>query len=182
MILCGRTWNRDLIHMTDSFLRDAWQSLYSDHHDWLYRWLHRRLGCEHNAADLAHDTFARIIALQSLLPACEPRAYLVTTAKRLIIDQARRHRIEQAYLAELALATAADNYPSSEQIVVAVQSLERIAKALDGLGAKPRTVFLLHYFEGASHAVMADHLGVSTRMTQKYLAEALMHCYQTLDT
>lgn len=169
--------------MTDSFLRNTWHSIYSDHHNWLYQWLRRKLGCEHNAADVAHDTFARIMALREGLPACEPRAYLVTTAKRLIIDQARRRRIEQAYLDELLLATESmDRNPSSEQIVIAVQALERIAAALDGLGEKPRLVFLLHYFEGATHAAMADQLGVSIRMTQRYLAQALMHCYRALDT
>lgn len=35
--------------------------LYSEHHSWLFTWLRRKLGCTHNAADVAQDTFARIL-------------------------------------------------------------------------------------------------------------------------
>jgi RNA polymerase sigma-70 factor (ECF subfamily) len=46
----------------------------------------------------------RILASRdALLGMREPRAYLSTTARRLLIDQARRRQIEEAYLSELAL-------------------------------------------------------------------------------
>ncbi|MFL9609593.1 sigma factor [Methylobacillus sp. Pita2] len=35
--------------------------LYSSHHGWLYAWLRKKLGCQHIAADLAHDTFVRLM-------------------------------------------------------------------------------------------------------------------------
>ena len=58
--------------------RQQVHTLYRDHHAWLQHWLRRRLGNVGDAADLAHDTFARI--LDSRLPAVlhEPRAYLTT--------------------------------------------------------------------------------------------------------
>ncbi|WP_049019952.1 sigma factor, partial [Burkholderia cenocepacia] len=37
-------------------------ALYADHHAWLRGWLSRKLGCAHRAADLAHDTFVRLLA------------------------------------------------------------------------------------------------------------------------
>ncbi|WP_269147395.1 sigma factor, partial [Herbaspirillum lusitanum] len=37
-------------------------SFYSSHHGWLFGWLRKKLGCTHNAADVAQDTFVRIIA------------------------------------------------------------------------------------------------------------------------
>lgn len=46
--------------------------LYSDHHGWLQDWLRRRLGNAFDAADLAHDTFLRV--LRNLEPIREPRA------------------------------------------------------------------------------------------------------------
>ncbi|MBX3617588.1 sigma factor [Nitrosomonas sp.] len=82
----------------------AVDALYRDHHHWLYAWLRKKLNCQHQAADVAHDTFTCIFALSNLPCLQEPRAYLVTTAKRLLIDQVRKQRIEQAYLAELAQA------------------------------------------------------------------------------
>ncbi len=34
---------------------------YFDHHHWLQGWLRKKLGCPHHAADLAHDTFMRLL-------------------------------------------------------------------------------------------------------------------------
>lgn len=153
-------------------------SLYGEHHAWLLGWLRRRLGCAHHAADVAQDTFVRLLAASDQLPQlAEPRAFLTTTAKRLLVDRSRRHAVEQAYLLELeALAAQLPCYPSPEEILLAVQSLERIACALEQLSARARDAFLLHYLDGASHASIAERLGVSTRMVGKYLVQALLCC------
>ncbi|WP_439645857.1 sigma factor [Methylobacillus glycogenes] len=41
--------------------QQALHSLYSNHHGWLYGWLKRKLGDAGDAADLAQDTFVRIL-------------------------------------------------------------------------------------------------------------------------
>jgi RNA polymerase sigma factor (sigma-70 family) len=166
----------------DATLRLQFHDLYNDHHGWLVHWLRRRLGCAHGAADLAHDTFLRILRAPGLPDLREPRAYLTTTANRLLVDRARRQRIEQTYLAELALATEAlTNHSSPEQILLAVEALDQICQVLDGLAEKPRQAFLLYYLDGQTHAAIAVQLGVSTKMIQKYLVKALVHCHQMLD-
>lgn len=38
------------------------ETLYSEHHGWLQNWLSRRLGCPSLAADLAQDTFVRLLS------------------------------------------------------------------------------------------------------------------------
>ncbi len=111
----------------------------------------------------------------------KPRAFLSTTAGRLLIDRARRQRIEQAYLAELALAMEGCAHPSPKETLMAMQALAQIAAALDGLPPKPREAFLLHYLDGLTHAAVAQSLGVSDRMVRKYLALALLHCRAEFD-
>ena len=167
----------------ESALQQQAHALYREHHAWLFGWLRKKLGCADNAADVAHDTFLRIIVSRDALCAMrEPRAYLTSTAKHLMLDRARRQRIEQAYLAELALlANGLEGFPSPEQILVAVQALERISTALHGLQHKPREAFLLHYLDGQTHAAIASQFNVSTRMVQKYLAQALLHCHLALE-
>jgi RNA polymerase sigma factor (sigma-70 family) len=153
-------------------------TLYSSHHGWLFGWLRKKLGCAHNAADIAQDTFLRIIASRdALIGIQEPRAYLTATAKRLMLDRMRRQLIEQAYLAELAVA--AENiasYPDPQEIMLAVEALEQIGNALQAVSDKARNAFLLHYLDGQTYAVVATRLGVSTRMVQKYLVQALVKC------
>lgn len=123
----------------------AISDLYCEHHGWLLGWLRRKLGCAQNAADVAQDTFARILnARESVASLREPRAFLSTTARRLIIDQARRKKIENAYLSQLALtAEALEGHQSAEDIIATLEALEQIAFILEGLPEKTRQAFVL---------------------------------------
>lgn len=40
---------------------DAVHTLYSTHHGWLHNWLRAKLGNSFDAADLAQDTFIRVL-------------------------------------------------------------------------------------------------------------------------
>jgi len=164
--------------VAESTFQPDMHSFYSSHHGWLYGWLRKKLGCAHNAADVAQDTFMRIIASRdALLGVQEPRAYLTATAKRLMLDRARRQVIEQSYLAELALTMEqAEGYPSPEEILLAVEALEQISAALQAVATKARDAFLLHYLEGQTQAEVALAIGVSTRMVGKYLVQVLVKC------
>lgn len=81
---------------------DSLSTLYRDHHGWLAGWLRRKLGNGHDAADLAHDTFLRILAARNAAAIEEPRKYLATIAKGLVVDRFRRQSIEAAWLETLA--------------------------------------------------------------------------------
>lgn len=164
--------------------QSAISALYSEHHGWLFGWLRRKLGCAHNAADLAQDTFARILnARESVATLREPRAFLSTTARRLIIDQSRRKKIENAYLQELALtAQALEGFQSPEQILATLEALEQIAFILEGMHEKARQAFVLYYLDGMTQCEIARQLGLSDRTVRKYLIQALLHCSHSLDT
>jgi RNA polymerase sigma-70 factor (ECF subfamily) len=163
--------------------QQAIHDLYSNHHGWLFGWLRKKLGCSHNAADLAQDTFARILASRDVVAGMrEPRAYLSTTARRLVIDRARRKQIEDAYLQELALtAETLSGFQSPEQILVTLEALEQIAFVLEELGANARQAFLLYFLDGLTQVDIAAQLGISERMVRKHLMNALLHCSHALD-
>ncbi|HEY0296264.1 MAG TPA: sigma-70 family RNA polymerase sigma factor [Bordetella sp.] len=155
------------------------EALYADHHGWLLGWLRRRLGGGvHDAADVTQDTFVRILASRdALLGVKEPRAYLTTIATRLLVDRSRRELVERTYLAEMALLVEnPPSYPAPDDVLMAVQALEQIGAALEGVPPKVREAFLRHYLDEQTHAAIAADLGVSKRMVQKYLVQALLHC------
>ncbi|MGH8360144.1 MAG: sigma factor, partial [Pseudomonas sp.] len=76
----------------------AVQTLYSNHHGWLNTWLRSRLGNAADAADLAQDTFVRLLQKTERFELKAPRAFLRTIARGLVIDHWRREEIERAYL------------------------------------------------------------------------------------
>nr|BFE92477.1 hypothetical protein GCM10020185_30130 [Pseudomonas brassicacearum subsp. brassicacearum] len=53
----------------------AVQALYSRHHGWLNTWLRTRLGNAADAADLAQDTFMRLLQRSERLELRAPRAF-----------------------------------------------------------------------------------------------------------
>lgn len=160
-------------------------TFYGQHHGWLLGWLRKKLGCGHHAADLAQDTFLRVLITpradgcnraQQLLPALrEPRAYLTTVARRLLIDHYRRQSLEQAWLATLAQLPAPAS-PSAEERLLILETLHQIDAMLDGLGAKVRTAFLLSQLEGMAYADIAARLNISERTVKRYMVQAFEQC------
>ena len=154
----------------------AVQRLYIEHQGWLNGWLRRQLGCSQKAADLAQDTFVRVLSRDHGVEAIrEPRAYLHTIARGLLINHWRRRQIEQAYLEAVALQPEAVA-PSPEDQALVVETLMQVEAMLARLPEKVRRAFLLSQLHGMTYAAIALELGVSERMIKKYMAQAMLHC------
>lgn len=151
-------------------------TLYSTHHNWLNTWLRSRLGNAADAADLAQDTFVRLLQKTERFELKAPRAFLRTIARGLVIDHWRREEIQRAYLESIAHLPQA-LAPSAEARALVVELLEEVARLLDGLKPKVRKAFLLAQCDGLAHQQIAEQMGVSLRSVERYIAEGLYHCY-----
>ncbi len=152
------------------------QTLYAEHHGWLQAWLRRRLGCSHSAADLAQDTYLRVLLRPQVLPTLrEPRAYLTTLAKGVVSEHWRRQALERAYLETLALIPEALALSPEDRLEL-LQTLNEIDAMLDGLAARARAAFLLSQLEGLSYTQIAAQLGISERTVKRYMAQCFEHC------
>jgi RNA polymerase sigma factor (sigma-70 family) len=162
-------------HAADPATQQAVHALYQEHHDWLRHWLGKRLSCADHAADLAQDTFVRILASRQAFDLREPRAYLSSIARSLMIDGFRRRALEQSYLD--ALATLPEPLDiSPEERTTILQTLLEIDRMLDGLGARCREIFLLAQLDGLSHVEIGRRLGLSTNTVRKYVVRGLTQC------
>ncbi|MGC4010776.1 MAG: sigma-70 family RNA polymerase sigma factor [Pseudomonas sp.] len=161
--------------MIDVATQQALHHLYNDHHGWLHQWLRKRLGCREQAADLAQDTFVRVIAQRRLLELRQPRAYLTTVARSLVIDHYRRRTLEQAYLETLAaLPEPVEISPQTRCIII--ETLLEIDALLDGMGARPREIFLMAQLDGLSFVEIGKRLNLSANSVRKHFVRALTHC------
>ncbi|NVI84772.1 sigma-70 family RNA polymerase sigma factor [Janthinobacterium sp. BJB401] len=154
------------------------KTLYSEHHGWLYGWLRGKLGNRAEAADLAQDTFLRLLGKRDLTPLAplrEPRGYLATIARGLLIDRYRRQALEQAYLEALA-QQAEPTTISAETHAIIIETLLAIDRLLDSLGARTRAIFLLAQIEELSYVDISRRLGVSLPTVKKHLVRAYTEC------
>ncbi|PKE29492.1 RNA polymerase subunit sigma [Rahnella sp. AA] len=153
----------------------AFEALYSTHHRWLKNWLQFKLGSASDADDLAQDTFMRVLTGDTVQEIREPKSFLCTIARRVMVDFFRRNALERAYLDMLALMPE-EHMPSPEQRQCLLETLQQIDAMLDGLGEKVRQAFLLSQLEGLTYPVIAQRLGVSVSSVKKYMAKATEHC------
>lgn len=150
-------------------------AMYASHHGWLLGWLRRRLGSAADAADLAHDTFLRVL-LQARPDIREPRAFLSTVASGILANFYRRRDVEQAFLRSLANLPEAQS-PSPETRAIVLETLVEIDRRLAGLPAPVRRAFLLAQVDGMKQSEIALTLGVSLPTVQRYVARALLQCF-----
>lgn len=167
------------VSLTASALALQIHSLYREHHGFVQGLLRKRLGCSHKAADLAHDTFIRLLAREEPVVMREPRAYLTTVAQRVLANHWRREQVEHAYLNVLAQLPEA-SVPSLEERTILLETLIEIDRLLDGLPGQVRRAFLHAQLDGMSHAEIAAALGISISTVKRHLLRAAAQCYFAL--
>lgn len=162
--------------MSNRAVPSSIEMLYCDHHSWLRGWLSKKLGNGHQAADLAQDTFVRLLAKEDTPVLQEPRAFLTTVAKRVLANHWRREQLEQAYLE--ALANVPEAYAiSPEDQAILLESLVEIDRLLNGLPTIVKRAFLLTQLDGLNHAEVATELSISVTTVKRYLAKAAQQCF-----
>jgi RNA polymerase sigma-70 factor (ECF subfamily) len=164
---------------SNSLILSQVEALYTDHHGWLQGWLRGRLGNQHQAADLAQDTFLRLLVSRRLPQAEQGRGFLLQIARNLVIDQWRRQRIEQAYLHTLASVEEPVLITLEERAVI-IETLVRIDRMLDTLASNVRAALLMSQFEGLNYQQISERLGVSLSSVQKYMTRAIQACYEVM--
>lgn len=154
--------------------------LFGDHHGWLLGRLRARLGCVEDAADMAAETFAQVVAAPDPQAIREPRALLTTIAKRLVFASWRRRDLERAYLDALAQQPYAYE-PSAQEQAQALQALSALDTLLEGLSPIGRSAFLYSQLEGLTYAEIGVRLGISAPRVHQYVVKALGLCYLALE-
>lgn len=169
--------------LTPSTLNDTRlvSDLYIEHRPWLFRWLTAKLGCDEQACDVIQNTFVRVLSKPEQLSSLhEPRAYLTTIAKGLVMDYWRRQKLEKAYLDALSQVPEATQ-SSEEHRAEILETLYQIHYMLEKLSEPVRLAFLWSQLEGLKYQEIATRLGVTERTVKNYMAKAMFECLKLLN-
>jgi RNA polymerase sigma factor (sigma-70 family) len=148
-----------------------WANLFEEEAPRLLRFL-RRFGSRVSAEDVAQDAFAKLCASKTE-DIASPRAYLITTARNLALNDIRRqanHKTD-AYADIETIAPAAA--PDPEAQLIAAEEASAAEAALAALEPHLRQALMLHIIEGLTQPEAAKRLGVSRRTVQRYIETAL---------
>jgi RNA polymerase sigma factor (sigma-70 family) len=161
-----------------ALLNIRWQQLhevYQQHHDWLQGWLRKKTGNSWDAADIAHDTFVRVMDKDKLQLGAEPRALLVHIAKGLVIDRWRHQQVEQAYRETLAQLSP-ELWPSVEEQQLLLESLQQVDRLLQSMPGQTRAIFLLAQLDGLTYQQIAKQLDISLITVKRHMRKAYLEC------
>lgn len=154
---------------------DTVESLYNHHQSWLCGWLRRKLGCRETAQDLTQDTFIRLLCSAPPQPLNEPRAYLLTVARGLMINWVQRQSLERAY--HNLLMTLPECYaPAPEQRLIVLEVLQTVDAMLGELPPRTRDIFLMAQLEGLTYDEIAQRLSVSLSTVKRSMKQGFYHC------
>ena len=146
----------------------------------VYRYLVGRLANEDDAQDLAQEAYLRLLRVSRRTLVQNPQAYLFRIARNLVYEwYARAVPVADT---EIAIEDIEDFNPSPDDVAEEAHRLDCIDGALAKLSPKCRAAVLLYWYYGYTQFEIADQLGVSRPMIQKYLATGLSHCQQELSS
>jgi len=127
-----------------------------------------------DVSDLRQDIYIRVYesARNALPPA--PRALLFTTARNLMTDRVRRNRVVSIeYVQDFEGLNPLVDEISPERRVGAREELQVLARALDSLSDKCRSVIWLRRVEGLSQRQTAERLGLEEGAVESQLARGV---------
>ncbi|WIE48607.1 sigma-70 family RNA polymerase sigma factor [Pseudomonas sp. GM17] len=150
-----------------------------EHYEELIGTWTRRLKNRSQAEDLAHDTFVRVLESDAAAVQ-QPRAYLHQTARNIAVDAYRREDRRGAMEAE-AMYPVASPGGDPEHFMHAIQLADSIERALGELPLNCRKVFVWQKLEGLTQAEIAERLGLSKNMVEKYMIRTLRHLRERVD-
>ena len=153
---------------------------YFDRREDLRRFFAARFGSPEQAEDLVQDLYLKVKAMDPAQPIDNPGGYLYRLAMNMMLDQTRaqsRSSVRDAAWRQVHHQTRGDedvaDEPDMEGALTARRRLAVLLAALDDLPLQTQRVFRLHKFEGLTHAETAARLGMSRRMVEKHISNAL---------
>ncbi len=156
--------------------RDLLRQLFVHGYDDLRARLTRRLGSAELANDVLHDTWLR---LDRAAPAGElrsPKSYLIQMAFHAALTHWRGEK-RQVTLSDAKIAIGlVDEAPDPERAANARTEVEALRRALAELTPRRREILLLSRLDGIVLRDIAARLGISQRLVELELKNALEHC------
>ncbi|MEP9404085.1 RNA polymerase sigma factor [Sphingomonas sp. VNH70] len=149
----------------------------------LERVIRRRLQSTDIVADLVHDIYLKCRSVGLDFPnRREARAYLLRMASNLAIDHVRVEGRRAVILSDMApyFEALETSVATPESYSFAADKARQIESALVGLPGLTRQMFILVRLHGLTHKEVAERMGVSKSLVDKYVLQALLRCRDVL--
>jgi len=146
----------------------------------LLNFLHRQVDDRDMAADLAQESYARVLAAQHAgQPVLDARALLYRTARNLVIDQHRRAQVRRHESLETVAGPEqppAPQHLQPEEALASRQTVHAYVQVIEALPPRCREAFVLHIIDGIPQSDIAQRMGISISMVEKHVVRGTLAC------
>ena len=158
------------------------EKLFAEHRRALQAYFYRRVRKKADAADLTQEAYLRMLRVGNSEAIRNPQVYLYTVASNLVKEHSVLDQRDARHLDidEASVQQRLGELPSLDSAIDASRQAERLRAAVDQLPLNWRTAVVLQCRYGLTYQQIADHMGVSSSMVKKYLAQALTRCRRTM--
>jgi len=143
----------------------------------LQRLIISKTGSTHVAQDLTQDIYFRVMSFADKFSTDnDAKNYLIRVAINASVDYLRvEGRRKQLLSSSMAMF---ENYVpvEPENSILIEEQVQALDDALTELPEKCRQILYFSRVEGMTHAEIAQKLGVSQSLVEKYIIRALKHC------
>lgn len=126
-------------------------------------------------SDLRQEVYARVFeAARERIPD-NPKRFLLTAARNLLIDRVRREHVVpmESYADFDALGIAADE-PAPDRQLIQRENIRNLEAAFAQLPPRTREAITLAYFEGLSAGEIARRMGIAQPVASKLIARGTL--------
>lgn len=154
----------------------------SKYHHSLLSFLRQRVRISENAADVAQETYVRMLQYEGSRDIQSPSSLLFKIAINVANDLGRseqvRHVADQCSLEDFELES---DQPTPEREIAAAQELDNLYGVIQRLPPKCKHVFILSRVHCMTYPEIAKHCGISVKMVEKHISHALAVCMQNVE-
>lgn len=144
------------------------------HEPALRAWLQSRRLDGLEIDDIIQETYARLIALESVEGVRSPKTYAFQAAWSVLVSHVRRSKVVPfRTVADMDQLGVVADEPSPEHQIADRDELRHLAEAIASLPGKVRDVFTLRRVEGLSQREVARRLGLSESTVEKHMSRGL---------
>ncbi len=146
------------------------------------------------AEDLLQEVYVNVWRAAAAFDAAraQPLTWLTSIARNRAIDSLRRQQTQPQLLSSTrddedddespdAVARAADDAPGPLELLDRASDARQLTHCMNGLSATQRQSLALAFYDGLSHAEVADHLRQPLGTVKSWLRRALQSLRQCLD-
>ena len=143
--------------------------MYTEMYDEVKHFFIRYTRDESRAEDMVQDLFVRLLDFKDIIVGATARSFVFTTAKRMVIDDARRAAFIRRATSELKVKAMNNMYWNDSETLECKQIREMEQAKLRTMPKKMAMVYSMTRFDGKTADELAEELHISKRTVEYHL-------------